>query len=598
MTRHTSPQKQESTKAAIAPSSNPLAPRPFAQLADAVKATPESQLVDSPPIEFSVFSANGGSLPSMQLKLTIGAPNDPYEQEADRVATQVVQQINAPQAKHPQALQRDALLDDEELQLKPMLQREVLPEEKELQMKSIPSAGIVKGDAAPDLESAIARKRGSGQALDPSLQTLMGQAMGADFSDVRVHTDSQSDQLNRSIQAKAFTTGQDVFFRQGAYQPGSQGGQELIAHELTHVVQQNGEAVQRSSQPKQTLHPIESQNVKARLGLQKNNLNESMLQAKWSGDIPVEISDAAMKSRLTEVDPAAKNIPLWRIEILRNDPKKIYTSYQQVLEHFDLGAPIQPRPRVEQPAPRVETSAPRVETPAPRIETPAPRIETSTKKVVAPVKKEASLQSNSLIPKNLELKNLIRGDNRDRHELISEGFKPGKAVKDYFNKLKVFLDNLTSVKKSEEISKYMKDREPNKAILNPEAKLHQQIDLVWSRDKIEVSGGRKISLLNYVCTGLDSGAGGNNYLIKVDEVFECISASPTLGLYQSGSGLQVLAMASSASAGKEGEFVKFHEYDFLTPIPPDKIYYASKDGGTTQEVSGGTWFNVVTGHPL
>jgi hypothetical protein len=72
----------------------------------------------------------------------------------------------------------------------------------------------------------------------------MGQAMGADFSGVKVHTDSQSDQLNKSIQAKAFTTGQDVFFRQGAYEPSSRGGQELIAHELTHVVQQ-GASVQR-----------------------------------------------------------------------------------------------------------------------------------------------------------------------------------------------------------------------------------------------------------------------------------------------------------------------------------------------------------------
>jgi len=64
-------------------------------------------------------------------------------------------------------------------------------------------------------------------------------AFGADFSGVRVHTDRTSDQLNQSIQAKAFTTGQDVFFRQGAYEPGSRGGQELLAHELTHVEQQN-----------------------------------------------------------------------------------------------------------------------------------------------------------------------------------------------------------------------------------------------------------------------------------------------------------------------------------------------------------------------
>jgi Domain of unknown function (DUF4157)/ADP-ribosyltransferase exoenzyme len=78
------------------------------------------------------------------------------------------------------------------------------------------------------------------------LQEKMSQAMGADFSGVKVHTDSQSDQLNQSIQAKAFTTGQDVFFRQGAFDPSSRSGQELLAHELTHVVQQNGGNVMRS----------------------------------------------------------------------------------------------------------------------------------------------------------------------------------------------------------------------------------------------------------------------------------------------------------------------------------------------------------------
>jgi hypothetical protein len=101
-------------------------------------------------------------------------------------------------------------------------------------------------EASPDLESSIQSARGSGQSLDSNLQAKMGQVMGADFSGVKVHTDSQSDQLNKSIQAKAFTTGQDVFFRQGAYEPNSPVGQELIAHELTHVVQQNGGAIQSS----------------------------------------------------------------------------------------------------------------------------------------------------------------------------------------------------------------------------------------------------------------------------------------------------------------------------------------------------------------
>ncbi len=68
--------------------------------------------------------------------------------------------------------------------------------------------------------------------------------MGADFSGVRVHTGGQADTLNRNLSARAFTTGQDIFFKQGEYSPGSSGGRELLAHELTHVVQQNGDSVQ------------------------------------------------------------------------------------------------------------------------------------------------------------------------------------------------------------------------------------------------------------------------------------------------------------------------------------------------------------------
>jgi hypothetical protein len=194
----------------------------------------------------------GRSATKVQAKLTIGQPGDKYEQEADRVASQVVEQIHAPasaQSTQGQSVQRQEE-SEEEIQAKPSItdiqrsplspevQREAMPEEDELQAKSI----LQRGEASTDLDAAINSARGGGQPLDAGLQRSMGQAMGADFSGVRVHTDAQSDQLNQSIQAKAFTTGQDVFFRQGAYEPGSRGGQELIAHELTHVVQQNAEA--------------------------------------------------------------------------------------------------------------------------------------------------------------------------------------------------------------------------------------------------------------------------------------------------------------------------------------------------------------------
>jgi hypothetical protein len=95
--------------------------------------------------------------------------------------------------------------------------------------------------ATPNLETSIQGARGSGQPLDENIRQPMEKAFGGvDFSQVKVHNDAVSDQLNQSIQARAFTTGQDLFFRGGEYNPSSRGGQELIAHELTHVVQQGG----------------------------------------------------------------------------------------------------------------------------------------------------------------------------------------------------------------------------------------------------------------------------------------------------------------------------------------------------------------------
>jgi hypothetical protein len=144
------------------------------------------------------------------------------------------------------SIQREELPEeDEEVKMKPLsdsIQRQELPEEdEEVKMKPLvqrqPAVGGMA--ATPDLEASIQQARGSGQPLADSVRKPMEQAFGADFSGVNVHTDTQSHQLNQSIQAKAFTTGKDIFFRQGEYDPGSWGGQELIAHELTHVVQQN-----------------------------------------------------------------------------------------------------------------------------------------------------------------------------------------------------------------------------------------------------------------------------------------------------------------------------------------------------------------------
>lgn len=76
----------------------------------------------------------------------------------------------------------------------------------------------------------------------------MGDVMGADFSRVKIHNDGESDKLSRSIGARAFTTGDHIFFGQGEYEPSDTKGKELLAHELTHVVQQTGSVIQRAEE--------------------------------------------------------------------------------------------------------------------------------------------------------------------------------------------------------------------------------------------------------------------------------------------------------------------------------------------------------------
>ena len=102
------------------------------------------------------------------------------------------------------------------------------------------ASGILpSGEVHPEVQDTISNKRGGGSSLDGGVQERLSGSLG-DLSDVRVHTDDTADRLNRSVSARAFATGTDVFFAQGEYNPGSPDGDKLIAHELAHVVQQRG----------------------------------------------------------------------------------------------------------------------------------------------------------------------------------------------------------------------------------------------------------------------------------------------------------------------------------------------------------------------
>ena len=146
--------------------------------------------------------------PVVQPKLTVGQPNDKYEQEADKMAETAVQKKCADCEK-----------------------------EESVQKKSDSSDG--ETEATP-IEHKLSDSRGAGNPLPSQTREHMESAIGSDFSDVRVHTDNSSVQMNKDLHAQAFTHGNDIYFNSGKYDTDSKDGQQLLAHELTHVVQQNG----------------------------------------------------------------------------------------------------------------------------------------------------------------------------------------------------------------------------------------------------------------------------------------------------------------------------------------------------------------------
>ena len=104
-----------------------------------------------------------------------------------------------------------------------------------------PGDAIMPGGVVhPDVASTIATTNGSGHTLDPATRERLAPHVGDPLTDVRVHTDTTADALARSVSARAFTTGSDVYFAAGEYRPGSADGDSLLAHELTHVTQQRG----------------------------------------------------------------------------------------------------------------------------------------------------------------------------------------------------------------------------------------------------------------------------------------------------------------------------------------------------------------------
>jgi hypothetical protein len=192
--------------------------------------------------------ACGGGCPrcqdelGIQTKLKIGEPGDKYEQEADRIADRVM--------RMPESL----------------VQRQIEPEEEEM----VQTKAIAHQFASPDsnqqfserLESQLAAKSGEGGALPSDARSFMELRFGTDFSHVRVHTDTEANQIAAAIGARAFTLKHDIFFGAEHYQPTTVQTRRLLAHELTHVIQQEASGKRGAIQADfaiEPTHPIPTQ---------------------------------------------------------------------------------------------------------------------------------------------------------------------------------------------------------------------------------------------------------------------------------------------------------------------------------------------------
>jgi hypothetical protein len=169
---------------------------------------------------------------SLQPKLTVGAANDQYEQEADRVTQQVMSMPTPPSVVTGQTSVKGHIPEHDEMAQTKPLAATITP-----LVQRAPSDSTGSFQPGADFESRLSSS-GGGSSLPASTRAFMEPRFGADFSGVRLHTGSEAAQLNRAISAQAFTHGRDIYLGEGKNDLESSAGKQLLAHELTHTIQQ------------------------------------------------------------------------------------------------------------------------------------------------------------------------------------------------------------------------------------------------------------------------------------------------------------------------------------------------------------------------
>lgn len=189
----------------------------------------------------------------LQAKLCMSRPHDHFENEADRVADQIITQGTAPQVRGMSgscvqkadckqnkcrlALEEEESEENIRAKAMPELQRQPIEEEEEEELPvQLKDDSGQTGCKRTGLEKSL--RSSQGHSLPSATLQDMNQTFGHNFAGVRIHTGNQAVQLSRDLNAQAFTYGANVYFNQGKFAPDSSQGKRLLAHELTHVLQQ------------------------------------------------------------------------------------------------------------------------------------------------------------------------------------------------------------------------------------------------------------------------------------------------------------------------------------------------------------------------
>jgi hypothetical protein len=225
--------------------------------------------------------------PVVQPKIEVGAPDDQYEQEADKVAAKVVDNSSGQSEEKDEKLVRQKPIADtvspylqkqSEEEEKPVQKQEEEPiqnkenslpgiqsieenkqkiqnkqKEETVQMKEeeekIQNKATQASTETPSLSPKLKNSKGGGSPLSKRVKTEMETGFGADFSHVKIHTGTDAIHMSKQLHAQAFTNGSNIYFNKGKFNPTTREGKKLLAHELTHTIQQGGKAensIQRS----------------------------------------------------------------------------------------------------------------------------------------------------------------------------------------------------------------------------------------------------------------------------------------------------------------------------------------------------------------